>query len=65
MGGHSHITFLVTVGLGGGMLVTLNALASVPMTGSEGTLLRSRPADSLDTRFRNRWSPAIEYLAIR
>ena len=42
------IMFPVTIGLGGSMAVTLNALASVPMTGGGGALLCSRPVDSLD-----------------
>jgi hypothetical protein len=60
-GAHSPITFPVTIGLGGSMLVALNALDSVPMIGGKGTLLRLRPADSLDASFRKRRSPAIEH----
>jgi hypothetical protein len=48
MGACSPITLPMTVGLGGSMAVTLNALASVPMTGGGGALLCSRPVDSLD-----------------
>ena len=40
--------FPVTIGLGGSMSVALNALVSVPATGSGGALLRLRPTDSLD-----------------
>jgi len=64
-GAYSPIMLHVTVRLGGSMLVALNALALVPMTGGGGTLLRSRPVDSLDARFRNRRLVAIEPLAIR
>ena len=47
-GACSPIMLPVTVGLGGSMAVTLNALASVPMIGSGEALLRSRPVDLLD-----------------
>jgi len=47
-GARCPITLPVTVGLGGSMVVALNALASVPMTGGGGTPLRSRLVDSLE-----------------
>ena len=53
MGARSPIMLLVAIGLGGSMSVALNALDSVPAIGGGGTLLRSRPADSLDASFRN------------
>ena len=43
------IMFPVTIGLGGSMSVALNALASIPTICGGGALLRSRPANSLDT----------------
>jgi len=46
------------------MSVALNALTPVLAIGGGGTLLRSRPVDSLDACFRNRRSPAIEPLSI-
>ena len=49
MGARSPFTFPMSVGLGGSMSVALNALASVPVTGGGGALLRLRPTDSLDT----------------
>ena len=72
MAAHSPITLPVTVGLGGSTPVTLNALASVPVTGSGGTLSRSRPADSLDVvsvingrRLSSTWPFARPYFRIR
>lgn len=47
-GSCSPIALPVTVRLGGSLAVALNALASVPETGSGGALLRSRPIDSLE-----------------
>jgi len=50
-GARSPITFPMTVGLAGSMSVALNALASVTTIGGGGTLLRSRPDDSLRHSF--------------
>ena len=47
-GARSPITLPVTVRLDGSMSAALNALAFVPASGGGGTLLRSRPADSLN-----------------
>jgi len=65
-GARSPITLPMTVGLGGSMLVALNALTSIATTGGGATLLCSTPVFVIDgRRLSSPWSFARPCFLIR